>query len=282
MMARTPLQVLEDDVREEARRSTAKKLVALYWAIPVACFGAALYCLYQIPGGAMFFASLAAILAAAVGASLGFGLTWTFWVVAKDAVISDRDSTITELKKRPTQEDVGNLKKEHAEAIAELKSKIAELEKRPTRKAVDELKSAHAEEIAAKDAEIAEVRHSRDRQLEKYRNVFDLDRFDVRSCRVMFEVYEAESGPRGALYLSSDNLVAASLISEGVLDMYGSTLRDGRHAFRLTPEWRRFIRGNLNELRERLAEDQRDAGEDGDDRASARGKIAEAEREDPR
>lgn len=124
-----------------------------------------------------------------------------------------------------------------------------------------------AAEIAARDAEIAEVRHSRDRQLEKYRNVFDLDRFDVRSCRVMFEVYEAESGPRGALYLSSDNLVAASLISEGVLDMYGSTLRGGMHAFRLTPEWRRFIRGNLNELRERLAEDQRDAGEDQGSRA---------------
>ena len=212
------------------------------------------------------------------GALSGWGIT-KIW---SDRKMAKKDTEIAELEKRPTQDDVDELKKEHAKAIADRDARISELELRPTQKDVDDLKSAHAEEIAARDSEAAEVRHNFDHQLDEYRNMFDLDRFDSRSCRVMLDTYEAESGPRGALYLSGDNLVAASLISEGVLDMYGSTLRDGRHAFRLTPEWRRFIRRSLSELKVRLAEDQRDAGEDRDDGASAQGKVAEAEQEDPR
>lgn len=72
--------------------------------------------------------------------------------------ITDRDARISELELRPTREDVDSLKKEHAETIADLDSKIAELEKRPTQEAVDELRSAHAEEIAARDAEIDRLR----------------------------------------------------------------------------------------------------------------------------
>lgn len=207
-MARTPLQVLEDDVREEARRSTAKKLVALYWAIPAACFGAALYCVYRIPGDAMFFASLAAILAAAVGASLGFGLTWTFWVVAKEDEVSDRDAQIAELRKRPTQKDVDDLERAHAEAIAARDAEISKLEERPTESDIERLskeklavqeqlarandywksqiaraqadvsaknaelereKSVHERELAAKEAEIAELKNMK----RKHASLFD-------------------------------------------------------------------------------------------------------------
>lgn len=167
MMARTPLQVLEDDVREEARRSTAKKLVALYWAIPLAFFAAALCCLAQIPGDVQFLAVLAAILAAAVGASLGFGLTWTFWVVAKEGEIEDRDARIAELKKRPTKDDVDELKRAHARAIADRDAMISELEKRPTQKDVDDLVRAHAEEIAAKDAVIAKLETDMERRVDE-------------------------------------------------------------------------------------------------------------------
>lgn len=130
-MARTPLQVLEDDVREEARRSTAKKLVALYWAIPVACLGAAIFCLAQIPVDAQFFAVLAAILAAAVGASLGFGLTWTFWVVAKDDEIASRDARIDVLKRQISAKDA---------EIDELKERISDSED-PSRKVQEQIRT---------------------------------------------------------------------------------------------------------------------------------------------
>ena len=52
------------------------------------------------------------------GALSGWGITkiWSDWKMAK------KDA---ELKKRPTQEDVNNLKKEHAEAIAKLKERIS-------------------------------------------------------------------------------------------------------------------------------------------------------------
>lgn len=130
-MARTPLQVLEDDVREEARRSTAKKLVALYWAIPTACLGAAIFCLAQIPVDAQFFAVLAAILAAAVGASLGFGLTWTFWVVAKDDEIASRDDRIDVLERQISAKDV---------EIDELKERISDPED-PSRKVQEQVRT---------------------------------------------------------------------------------------------------------------------------------------------
>lgn len=100
-------------------------------------------------------------------------------------------------------------------------------------------------------SEVTEMRSEYERQLDEYRSVFDLDRFDDRSCHVMLDVYEAERGPRGALYLGGGNMVAESLISDGVLEMRDNALRDGRRAFRLTPEWRRFVRNHLDELRER-------------------------------
>ena len=99
--------------------------------------------------------------------------------------------------------------------------------------------------------EVDEIRRDYERQLDEYRNVFDTDRFDDRSCYVMLEAHEAERGPRGALYLDVDNMVAAGLVSEGVLEMYENSLRDGRRAFKLTPEWRKFVRNHMDELRER-------------------------------
>lgn len=71
------------------------------------------------------------------------------------------------IKKRPTQDDVDELKREHARAIADRDAMISELEKRPTRKDVDDMKRAHAEEIAAKDAVIAKLETDMERRVDE-------------------------------------------------------------------------------------------------------------------
>ena len=88
------------------------------------------------------------------GALSGWGIT-KIW---SDRKMAKKDTEIAELEKRPTQDDVDELKKEHAKAIADRDARISELELRPTQKDVDDLKRAHAEEIAAKDAEVESLR----------------------------------------------------------------------------------------------------------------------------
>ena len=88
------------------------------------------------------------------GALSGWGIT-KIW---SDRKMAKKDNEIAELEKRPTQKDVDDLKKDHAEAIADRDAKIGELEKRPTQEDVDDLERSHAEEIAARDAEIERLR----------------------------------------------------------------------------------------------------------------------------
>ena len=94
------------------------------------------------------------ILSLLLGFAIGIAFGWRRACKIENEQLAASDARIAELEKRPTQEDVDDLKKGHAKAIADRDAKIGELEKRPTQKAVDDLKAAHAEEIAAKDAEI--------------------------------------------------------------------------------------------------------------------------------
>ena len=88
-------------------------------------------CLSTTPPGAQLTAVLAAVLAAAGGVSLGFGLTWTFWVVAKE-------DEITELKKRPTAEDVERMERSHSAEIQALAKAIETREAELSRLVPDE------------------------------------------------------------------------------------------------------------------------------------------------
>lgn len=202
-MARTPFQILEDDVREEARKSTAKKLVSLYWALPVACLGAVLYCLSTTPPGAQLTAVLAAVLAAAGGVSLGFGLTWTFWVVAKE-------DEITELKKRPTAEDVERMERSHSAEIQALAKAIETREAELSRLVPDEsIRSILERYGAMKDAGNAPriilqthetIRMDGGRgELEVARLKRELDARQAELDSLLLEISEERKHPRKAI-----------------------------------------------------------------------------------
>lgn len=100
-----------------------------------------------------------------------------------------------------------------------------------------------------KDAEIERL----GKVIAGYDDEFDLDRFDWRSCHVMVDVHDAELGPNGSLYLDDDNFVAAGLVNAGVLERSESPapVRFGKHAYRLTPSWRKFVTEHLDAIEER-------------------------------
>lgn len=75
-----------------------------------------------------------------LGLTIGIAFGWRRACKTKNDRLVAKDAEIAELKKRPTQEDVGNLKKDHEKEIAELKSRISDLED-SSRKALEQVRT---------------------------------------------------------------------------------------------------------------------------------------------